>query len=65
MVTGPDELTLALLAQIARGATSAEAATTCHVSQSTLERRLRALREEWGVETNIEIVVRAVREGLV
>jgi DNA-binding NarL/FixJ family response regulator len=61
----PDDLTLALLAQVAGGATAAEAAAACHVSESTLERRFRALRDAWGLETNMQLVVRAVRIGLV
>ncbi|HTW16770.1 MAG TPA: hypothetical protein VMF51_16680 [Nocardioides sp.] len=61
----PDDLTLTLLAHIASGATTAEAAAACNVSESTLDRRLRALRRDWGVDTTIELVVRAVRKGLV
>lgn len=61
----PDDLTLTLLAHIASGATAAEAAAACNISESTLDRRLRALRRAWGVGTTIELVVRAVRKGLV
>lgn len=60
----PDDLTMRLLAQLAAGATTADAAAACGVSESTLNRRLQALRQEWGLQTNIQAVVLAVRRGL-
>ncbi|WP_244930968.1 helix-turn-helix domain-containing protein [Nocardioides sp. W7] len=61
----PDELTLRILALIADGATAAEAAAACNVSESTLNRRLQALRRQWELENNMQVLVRAVRIGLV
>ena len=61
----PDELTLRILAELAAGATGAEAAAACNVSESTLARRLQTLRQQWGLENNMQVVVRAVRIGLV
>lgn len=60
----PDDLTLALLARVAVGDTTAQAAAACGVSASTLERRFRDLRDAWGVDTTVQLVVRAVRLGL-
>ncbi|WP_182525361.1 helix-turn-helix domain-containing protein [Nocardioides dongkuii] len=61
----PDELTLRILARLADGATAAEAAVACNVSESTLNRRLLSLRRAWGLENNTQVLVRAVRVGLV
>lgn len=61
----PDDLTLRLLAQIADGATSAQAAAACNVSESTLTRRMQALRQEWDLANTMQVVVRAVRLGLI
>lgn len=61
----PDALTLRLLAQIADGATTAQAAAACNVSESTLTRRLLALRREWELDNNVQVVVRAVRLNLI
>ncbi|MEI5676568.1 MULTISPECIES: LysR family transcriptional regulator [unclassified Nocardioides] len=61
----PDDLTLRLLAQIADGATTAQAAAACNVSESTLTRRMQALRRAWGLDNTMQVVVHAVRLGLV
>jgi DNA-binding NarL/FixJ family response regulator len=61
----PDALTLRILVVLATGATGAEAAAACNVSESTLARRLQALRREWELDNNMQVVVRAVRIGLV
>jgi DNA-binding NarL/FixJ family response regulator len=61
----PDRVTLGILRSLADGRTTGEAAATCNVSKATAWRRLEALRREWGVEQNIQLVVRAVREGLI
>lgn len=61
----PDELTLRILARIADGATTSETAAACNISESTLNRRLLALRRQWELENNVQVLVRAVRIGLV
>lgn len=63
--TVPDRLTVAILRSLAAGRTTAEAAALCNVSKATAWRRLEALRREWDVDQNIQLVVRAVREGLI
>ncbi|HTW14791.1 MAG TPA: hypothetical protein VMF51_06655 [Nocardioides sp.] len=62
---GEDRLTLALVRELAEGRTTAEAAATCNVSKATAWRRLEALRKDWGVEHNIQLIVSAVRRGLI
>lgn len=61
----PDDLTLGILRSLAEGRTTAEAAVACSVSEATVWRRLQTLRHDWGVERNIQVVVRAVRQGLI
>lgn len=60
-----DPLALALMRELADGRTTAEAAATCNVSKATAWRRLEALRRHWGVEHNIQLIVSAVRRGLI
>lgn len=60
-----DRLTLALVRELAEGRTTAQAAATCNVSKATAWRRLEALRRDWGVEHNIQLIVSAVRRGLI
>ncbi|MEI5675293.1 MULTISPECIES: hypothetical protein [unclassified Nocardioides] len=61
----PDSTTLQILRALAGGATIAEAALRCHVADSTLRRKLANLRVEWSVETNMQLVVLAIRRGLI
>ncbi|WP_137294417.1 hypothetical protein [Nocardioides dongxiaopingii] len=61
----PDPLTLSLLRELADGRTTTEAASTCNVSRATACRRLEDLRSAWGVDHNIQLIVAAVRHGLV
>ena len=61
----PDGTTLNILEALARGATTSEAATTCNISGSTLRRKLARAREEWSVDSNVQVVVIAVRRGLI
>jgi DNA-binding NarL/FixJ family response regulator len=61
----PDALTLEILRHLADGRTTADAARGCNVSEATVWRRLQALRDAWGVERNIQLVVHAVRRGLI
>lgn len=60
-----DRLTLQILDSMARGRSTTEAARECGVSLSTVRRRLEAAREEWRLNVNIQLVVRAVRRGLI
>jgi hypothetical protein len=60
-----DPVVLGLLRELARGRTTAQAAASCSVSRATAWRRLEALRRAWGVEHNIELIVTAVRRGLI
>jgi DNA-binding CsgD family transcriptional regulator len=61
----PDGTTLNILKALARGATTAEAATMCNISGSTLRRKLAGARAELNVDSNVQAVVIAVRRGLV
>ena len=60
-----DELVLQILRTLADGGTTAEAAAAANVSEATVWRRLQAVRQEWGVDHNIQVIVRAVRRGLI
>nr|WP_242680150.1 helix-turn-helix domain-containing protein [Nocardioides sp. IC4_145] len=48
---------------LARGQTVDAAARQLGISSRTARRRLRALADGLGVDTTIEVVVRAVRDG--
>jgi DNA-binding NarL/FixJ family response regulator len=61
----PDRTTLNILAALARGKSVAEAATCCNVSESTLRRKLARLREQWTVRSTVQMIVLAVRRGLI
>lgn len=61
----PDVETLEILAALAEGKNKVEAAAACHVSGRTMRRKLADLRFLWGVDSNVEAVVRAVRRGLI
>ncbi|GGO79655.1 helix-turn-helix domain-containing protein [Nocardioides deserti] len=52
-----------LLGLLARGQTVDAAARQLGISSRTARRRLRALADGLGVDTTIEVVVRAVRDG--
>lgn len=60
-----DDLTLMILAALAAGRTPREAAADCNVSEATLERRLLSARRSWDLENTTELVVAAVRRGLI
>ena len=60
-----DPVTLQVLAALAQGMNTTEAAAACNVSLSTLRRRLDKARCAWGLDHNIELVVHAVRNGLI
>jgi DeoR/GlpR family transcriptional regulator of sugar metabolism len=59
-----DATTHSILRVLADGATTAEAAVLCNVSESTLRRKLAVLRDAWHIETTTGLVVHAVRRGL-
>lgn len=61
----PDQTTLNILAALARGRSVAEAATCCNVSESTLRRKLARLRQQWTVSSTVQMIVLAVRRGLI
>ena len=60
-----DELTLRILAAMAEGLNTTDAASACNVSISTLRRRLEDAKRSCGVDQNVELIVRAVRAGLI
>jgi DNA-binding NarL/FixJ family response regulator len=66
-MSGPtvDGLTLEILSAMAQGMSTTEAAVACNVSLSTLRRRLDDARRAWRLEHNTELIVHAVREGMI
>jgi DNA-binding NarL/FixJ family response regulator len=66
-VTGwqPSEDDLAILRLLAAGGTTSQVARAIGTSERTVRRRLRVLADDLAVETTIEVLVRAAREGLV
>jgi DNA-binding NarL/FixJ family response regulator len=58
-----DRLTIEILAHMATGMSTTEAADACNVSLSTLRRRLDDARRAWGLQRNTELIVHAVRRG--
>jgi DNA-binding NarL/FixJ family response regulator len=61
----PDRMTVQIIDALARGETRPAAAQSLRISESTVRRKLARARQGWGVETNTEVVVTAVRVGLV
>lgn len=59
-----DPAEVEVLQMIATGATAASVARALDTSERTVRRRMRSACEQFGVETPIEAVVQAVREGL-
>ena len=64
MMTSLSDEQLAILRLLAAGHTATDVAKELHISDRTLRRRLSAICAQLGVETSIEAVVRAVRDGL-
>jgi DNA-binding NarL/FixJ family response regulator len=54
-----------ILARLAEGETIDVIARHVRMSERTIRRRLRAMADVIGVETTIEVVVFAVRQGLI
>ena len=61
----PDEGDLAILSALAEGQTIDVVARRQGVSERTIRRRLRTIADEIGVDSTIEAVVFAVRNGLI
>jgi DNA-binding NarL/FixJ family response regulator len=61
----PDRSDLEILQHHADGETIGVVARRVGLSERTVRRRLRTMAEETGVETTIEVVVRAVRSRLI
>jgi len=61
----PDGITVNIIRAIARGESRLDVAASARVSESTARRKLAHARRAWGVETNTEVVVTAVRVGLI
>lgn len=61
----PNELDIEILRLLSRGHTTHVIARRVGVSERTVRRRLRSVADEIGVESSIEVVVRAVRVGLI
>lgn len=60
-----DPIDLAIVGLLAEGSTVDAIARKVGLSERTVRRRLRVLAAGLGVETTIEVVVHAVRSGLV
>ncbi len=61
----PSDLDLEILRLLSQGMTTDAIARRVGVSERTVRRRLRAVADEIGVESSIEVVVHAVRTGLI
>lgn len=61
----PGELDLTILRLLSQGLTTHAIARRTDVSERTVRRRLRAVADELGVDSSIEVVVHAVRHGLI
>lgn len=61
----PEEVDLAILRFLAEGLTTDRVARRVGLSERTVRRRLRAAADDLAVDTSIEVVVRAVRDGLI
>ena len=61
----PDETTIDIIAALARGETRLATAELLRISESTVRRKMACAREAWGVDTNTEVIVTAVRVGLI
>ena len=61
----PSDLDVEILRLLARGQTTDAIARRVGVSERTVRRRLRTVADEIGVDSSIEVVVHAVRAGLI
>lgn len=60
-----DPHVVALMRELANGRTLRDAAVACNMSRSTAWRRLEDLRVAWGLDHTIQLIVSAVRRGLI
>jgi DNA-binding NarL/FixJ family response regulator len=60
-----DTEVLRILELLAEGASAAEVTRTCAISRSTMWRRVHEVAAAWGLGTPTEVVVAAVRRGLI
>jgi DNA-binding NarL/FixJ family response regulator len=61
----PDDVDLAILRLLSEGYTTDVIARRAGISERTVRRRLRGLADDLGVDSSIEVVVHAVRAGLI
>lgn len=61
----PTALDIEILRLLSRGHTTHTIARRVGVSERTVRRRLRSVADEIGVESSIEVVVHAVRAGVI
>jgi DNA-binding NarL/FixJ family response regulator len=61
----PEPGDLEILRRLADGATTEAIARHIGLSERTVRRRLRAIADEIGVDTTIEVVIHAVRRHLI
>jgi DNA-binding NarL/FixJ family response regulator len=61
----PSDLDVEILRLLSKGYTTDAIARRVRISERTVRRRLRSVADEFGVDSSIEAVVRAVRLGLI
>ena len=61
----PSDLDVEILRLLSQGHTTRAVARRFGISERTVRRRLRTVADEFGVDSSIEAVVRAVRTGLI
>lgn len=61
----PGDLDVEILRLLSQGHTTHAIARRTGISERTVRRRLRAVADELGVDSSIEVVVHAVRVGLI
>ena len=61
----PSDLDIEILRLLSTGQTTDAIARRVGVSERTVRRRLRTVADEIGVDSSIEVVVHAVRRGLI
>lgn len=61
----PEDLDVEILRLLSQGLTTHAIARRTGISERTVRRRLRAVADELGVDSSIQVVVHAVRTGLI
>lgn len=54
-----------VLTQLALGHSNAEIARTIHISESTVKTHISSIMTKWGVNSRVQIIIRAARGGLI